>query len=455
MSRIGRRLCAAAVGTILVAAQLAGHAAGSPLLAPRLQRSVKIIAPGLTFTKIVDKLAPRRIFVLTVDISQPLAMDVALAQDKFPGFETTSSMAARGGAIAAVNGDFGGFQGRPTHPFAEDGDLKNTSSIPGVSFAVSADEQSIFMAAPKQSVTAVQAATGETWNVDRWNDGPPGLGEIAGYTAVGGTLDPPPAYACSVRLFPDGGPQLQSPAPGVATDYTVDQTACSATPMTTNGGIVLSALPSTDEAQQLLSLSTGESVHVTWSFGWPGVLSAIGGVPLLVSNGQVVATNCTTSFCLRNPRTGVGVTTDGKLLLVVVDGRQAKYSVGYSLVGFARLFQQLGAVTAMNMDGGGSSTMVINGKIVNRPSGGFERKVSSALLVLPGPKTGTLFARAAPAASPAARGASWRRAWRLAELDPGSTGGMLDALAAGALGASGYRLPARFLAVVRRFRSHG
>jgi exopolysaccharide biosynthesis protein len=52
---------------------------------------------------------------------------------------------------------------------------------------------------------------------------------------------------------------------------------------------------------------------------------------------------------------------------------------------FGRLMVRLGAVSALNLDGGGSSTMVIRGKVVNRPSAGFERRVTNALLVLPGP----------------------------------------------------------------------
>jgi exopolysaccharide biosynthesis protein len=84
----------------------------------------------------------------------------------------------------------------------------------------------------------------------------------------------------------------------------------------------------------------------------------------------------------------VGFTADGKVLMVVVDGRQKKWSIGLTLNQFARLFKRLGAVYALNLDGGGSSTMVINGEVVNRPSSGFERRVTNALLVLPGPDPG-------------------------------------------------------------------
>ena len=67
------------------------------------------------------------------------------------------------------------------------------------------------------------------------------------------------------------------------------------------------------------------------------------------------------------------------MLLVTVDGRQPGYSEGMTLTEFARLFLALGCTDAMNLDGGGSTTMVVRGKIVNSPSDGRERKVGSAL----------------------------------------------------------------------------
>jgi exopolysaccharide biosynthesis protein len=55
---------------------------------------------------------------------------------------------------------------------------------------------------------------------------------------------------------------------------------------------------------------------------------------------------------------------------------------------FARIMRDLGAVDALNLDGGGSSTMVVQGEVVNRPSDGRERSISSAILILPGPDPG-------------------------------------------------------------------
>jgi exopolysaccharide biosynthesis protein len=76
----------------------------------------------------------------------------------------------------------------------------------------------------------------------------------------------------------------------------------------------------------------------------------------------------------------------GKLLLVTVDGRQPAISAGMPLEMLTEVLLEFGAVDAMNLDGGGSTTMVIHNKIVNRPSDQTgERPVSDAKLVFPKP----------------------------------------------------------------------
>ena len=81
------------------------------------------------------------------------------------------------------------------------------------------------------------------------------------------------------------------------------------------------------------------------------------------------------------PRTAVGVVDDNHLVFVVVDGRSPGYSEGVTLTELAEILQDLGATTAYNMDGGGSSTMYFDGEVVNQPSQGEERGVSDILYV--------------------------------------------------------------------------
>jgi hypothetical protein len=344
------------------------------------------IAPGLTLTKIRQTKPLLRIFVLTANISKRLTMDVALAGPSLPARATTSDIARRNGAIAAVNGDFG--SAAPINTFQQDGQFVRVSSSPGILFSVSKDEQTVTVGRPEPLVTATDP-NGGTWTVDRWNNGPLGVGEIGAYTPFGGTLWPPPPATCSARLLPTASFAPTANDLGFQQSFTVEQRGCFESAPPATDAVVLSALPASDEALQILSLQAGSAVTLEWTLGLTNVWDAVGGSPILVANGRRVVGTCTTSFCSsRNPRTGVGVTAGGKILMVVVDGRQAGWSVGVSLPKFAAIFRRLGAVSALNLDGGGSSTMVVRGDVVNRPSSGRERSVSTALMVLPGADPG-------------------------------------------------------------------
>src|SRR5690349_20862068 len=97
----------------LVIALAAMAATASPGGAKGYEAWTEKLAKGVTLTRIKDPKGPYRIKVVTVDLNAAATLDVALASDKLPGFETTSSMARRHGAIAAINGDYARPSGRP------------------------------------------------------------------------------------------------------------------------------------------------------------------------------------------------------------------------------------------------------------------------------------------------------------------------------------------------------
>ena len=102
---------------------------------------------------------------------------------------------------------------------------------------------------------------------------------------------------------------------------------------------------------------------------WDNVNHIISGGPYLVKNGQVyvdMAEQKLGSIGGRNPRTAVGYTADNNLIIVTVDGRE-KASVGMTLVELANFMKSIGCVNAMNLDGGGSTVLYVNGKVVNHP----------------------------------------------------------------------------------------
>jgi exopolysaccharide biosynthesis protein len=418
------------------------------------RRTPRTIIKGVRFREM--RRQGSDVYVLKVSPPQLPRLDVALSNDLLPGHERTSRMAKRHRAVAAINGDFGTPSGRPSHTFAEDGDLKQVSFAVAPTFAMTQDERQTFFARPTESVVAME---NDTWVVDRWNFGEPGFLDISAFTPVGGSLEVPPANSCSARLVPSTGRRWGPGLQGVETDYAVNAVACSTAPMPTNGGIVLSAQPGSDGAILIGSLTGGERVTLRWSIGFPGVLDTVGGLPQLVENGAVVATACAESICKRHPRTGIGVTPTGRLLMVVVDGRR-KGSKGMTLVQLAGLMRELHASFALNLDGGGSSTMWVDpkgrrlkGRVVNVPSDGAERKVSSALLVIKGTDPGEAVAGpigripAGPAPPPVRDQAGER-----AVLDPASTGGLLEAMAVGTFGRP-VDLPPDLRRALREFRS--
>jgi hypothetical protein len=437
----GLRRGALALIAVALAAAASGAVAGVSKGAKAASSVTKKIAPGVFYTKTRDPSGPYRIFVLSIKTIKPSTLDTVLATDRLPGFEKTTSMAARSGALAAINGDYATFSGRPVFAFARDGFLDQTPMKFGRNFSMTSDETASFIGHPMTDAFMYDPATGLTYDINRVNEGEPGFNHMAMYTPAGGSEEKPPANACSARMYPLESPRFRVGQPGVEALHYVDEVLCSTAPMPRNGGVVISAPSTGGQATVISSLVVGQQVSLGWSLGWTGVLDTIGGNPTLIENGIIQTTSVTgsTPFHGPNPRTGVGTTPDGKVLLVAVDGRQPGYSVGMSLLRFAQLFEDLGATWALNLDGGGSTTFVVNGVIKNRPSDGSERSVSSALVLLPGPDPGEI-------PSTAARPVDPRSVWQRIVTDPGSTGGLASWLAS-----KGRRLPADLVEAARVF----
>ena len=127
-----------------------------------------------------------------------------------------------------------------------------------------------------------------------------------------------------------------------------------------------------------------------------GGTGVVNGGPRLVEGGAVEITAFAEGFVYpenpefyyrfgerRNPRTLAGITRDGDLLLVAVDGRRPGYSVGASFEESAAIMEALGSREAVNLDGGGSTGMTIGERLVTRPSDATgERPIGDALVLL-------------------------------------------------------------------------
>ena len=130
------------------------------------------------------------------------------------------------------------------------------------------------------------------------------------------------------------------------------------------------------------------------SESWEEMQNIVGGTPILVRNSNILQDYTSEQTILsfltkRHPRTAVGILPNGDWVFVVVDGRLCGVYGGMDMWELAGFMQALGCVEALNLDGGGSSTMIIGGGIINEPCGSFleegknVEKVSDAILIFP------------------------------------------------------------------------
>jgi uncharacterized protein YigE (DUF2233 family) len=383
----GRWLTTMAAMVALVAPFVGVH----PALGAPAGRTIttQTVAPGVVHKKIVIASWPIRIHVLEIDPSTDARVDVGLPGGPLGTRAKTSEIASRYSAVAAVNGGFVEKWGRPSGVFAEDGKLATTPLFAETLFAASADEKSFKIGRFPLSIKASNPAAGSLpLTIQKWNATDVPTGEIGGYTPAAKADAPVPKDTCSVRLTPPRSKGWGPNGYGVTRVHKVAAVKCGWLPLEANNRTVLAAKRGTAAASSLRAYSVGDRVSVTWSLGLPHILDAIGGSPRLVAGGQMVAKMCDDYVCHTHPRTGIGITKTGEILFVTVDGRQPGYSVGMNIVQFGYEMKRQGAVDAVNIDGGGSTTMVIHGRVVNRPSGGEQRRVGNAMLILKGSDPG-------------------------------------------------------------------
>lgn len=125
-----------------------------------------------------------------------------------------------------------------------------------------------------------------------------------------------------------------------------------------------------------------------WATYKDRVKEAVGGSIWLVKDGEIVVASNSNYYTDRASRTCIGITAEGKVVLMVLDGRQEPRSAGGSSQEIAQIMFEAGCVNAINLDGGGSTTFAAKQAgsdsitVVNKPSDGFARSVSSSLFVV-------------------------------------------------------------------------
>ncbi len=396
--------------------------AGLPLL-PRVshaQSSTRLLAPGIQYTQeLVGGTAPLLINILRIDLNTPgvhvqtgQAQDVISLAGPTKGREEMHSLAIRHNAIAAVNADFFPFTGDPLGLAIRDGEL--LSEPLGYRAALGIGRQGIQINV-LLSVGTLLAPDGATLSLTGINRVPHDGDAIVltpTYTAMpsiekNGVAVTLRDVNLPVKLGQTAQGVVESVAP-LGSGENVSQTVGHNVQivMVGNGAAWLSAHcrqgdtlhfrfdvtpntapPSRGKYASRADFSRGGRYVPVWT----DIEQAVGGGPVLVRNGQIAVDGEAEGFGKadfidkRHPRTAAGVDAQGNLLLVTVDGR-AKWSQGASLAEMAAIMKRLGAVNAMNFDGGGSTTMVIGGSVVNSPSDGRERPVADGLLIYGNPQ---------------------------------------------------------------------
>jgi Phosphodiester glycosidase len=394
------------------------------------------VAPGVHM-RLFRLDAPNKVRVVRLDASARATVDTVLASNRLPGRETVTSMARRTGAIAAINGDYSRPSGRPVFTFARDGRLDQLAAILpstghqtyGRNFALDVHKRRVFMTHPKTHAWIWVPGSEEdrSYEVHRMNDRSlkgAARRQIRAFTSAGGSDERPPNGGCYVRLRSIKAPQSANPthAPrrsngaktlvGVEQKYVVANSRCRYERMYPVGGITLYSPRDGRYADQLKAIRPGSEVTFGWSLGWPEVFDTVGGNPTLIEKNKVQHQSVYGggSFVSgRHPRTAVAYNRrSDRLYFVTVDGRRSRYSRGMTLAQLTSFLRsRLGATDALNLDGGGSTTMVVKGKLRGKPSDGSVRGVSSALVILPGRDPGEPRRARTTLANPALGAAPW------------------------------------------------
>jgi len=356
------------------------------------ENSWETVVPGIEHLRIVrghksevESTGPWLINLLRVDLTKA-RLRLVHGMDEAVGLETVSSLAARYDAVAAVNSGYfrttGTYRGESIGVAVLSGKLlsepHNKRAAMGLIDAAGTTEVVFGHLNFSASLQAGKPRSSYKRGVDGFNR-PRGDNELIVFT---------PEFHRTTLTASDGLELIVRQ--GRVTEFR-DHKGSSVIPP--DGYVVSAAGKAREWAKKF---TPGTRIKLVSSLIplesdrealWQRAGDIIGGGPQLIRNGQIKITAADEKMAAnfdtdRHPRTAVGKLADGKLLFVTVDGRQPGVSAGMPLSELAALLLEWGTKDAINLDGGGSTTMVIKNKIVNKPSDQTgERPVSDAILI--------------------------------------------------------------------------
>lgn len=357
-----------------------------------LDESTLSIGPGVTQTKmkLATERGPQQVYKLDVDPSNPaISFEAGLSNGTVMGMQPVVEQAAAvheegHRVIGAVNGDFyNTSSGEMIDAMIKNGEILSSRNVQQLSklalLGFKADGRAM-IGKPELSI-AMTVNDDESVQVDAINK-TRGAEQLVLYT---------PAFASSTQTNEWGGEVVLSNVQGnVQAGKTVTATVeevryLQGDSKLEEGQMILSGHGSARD--YLNTLQSGDTISLSFNFddkNWNEVVTAIGGQPVLVDNGTNIADSSTAIA----PRTAVGVKADGSVFFLVIDGRQPGFSEGVTLSEAADMLIEMGAVSGINLDGGGSSTFAARQpgdnaiSVVNSPSDGGARAVANSLFVI-------------------------------------------------------------------------
>lgn len=389
---IRRAVCHTIISTLLLAAAISPHAQDPSTQSgkPTDQLKSEVIAPGVEHLQITrgsksDNVAtgPWFINMLRIDLTKA-RLRMVHAMDEAVGLETVSSLATRYGALAAVNSGYfrttGTYRGDSVGVEVLNGKLlSEPSNVRAAAGLIEKSGKQEVIFGHLKFTGEIVAATKHA--IDGLNR-PRAQNELIVFT---------PEFHRTTLTEP-GGLEII-----IRRGRVVDLGDLKGSSLIPADGFVISTSGTAREwalknlrrgARIRLNLNLSP-VEVEQARSWKLVTSIVGGGPQLIKNGRVEITNAAEEILPSfvsdyHPRTAIAKLKSGQILLITVDGRQPGESTGMSLTMLADLLLEFGTVEAINLDGGGSTTMVIKNKLVNKPSDATgERPVSDAILVNP------------------------------------------------------------------------
>ena len=387
VDRIGwtRRITGAAALVVLSVLVVPGTAYAVTDVPGYRIEDARNLTPGVDYRKIVRRDGPVVAHVVSLERDAGLALRAVLSNDRVagpgPAQERASAMCARVRCVAAVNGDFAFPVGEPVGGLVTGGQMLR-SPVP------TQHQLSV--------TTGGELAAGTlVWSAQLVpSDLRPIL--VLGLNAVrpaDGVVLYTPSFGLTTATN-DFGSELVLRVVEPASPPRLGQTALvelvsfqegrGNSPIPVDGlvmsghGAGAAALADLWTRQKSGAVSRRGLLRVETS---PTVTESVGGTPILVHEGRRWVADDGSSFVAgRHPRTIEGW-NETEILLVTVDGRQPGYSVGLSLPDAADLLRALGATEALNLDGGGSTTLAVGATVVNRPSDRMVKRGGAQVIV--------------------------------------------------------------------------